>query len=393
MKYIATTLLALVTALPALCSDFDAAVSEIMANNLNQRAQQARSAARISAIEAENNLEGIEVEFSHLWGTQSAYGNRWTLSVTQSFDWPGLYAARREAARRCASAEQLAVENSFMDLRQQVRELLVEIIHTNRLIALQSEWVERVDSMEMYFRIAAEQGAETRLDYNKAVLERIAVHRDLHTLEGQLDALAAQLQSFNGGRAVSAIIASLGTDYPVWPEVDRMASPDIVRERDAAYGAAVASAEAARSLASVERRRLFPGFSVGYEHEVEGPEVYNGLSVGLRLPSWGSSKSVKSADFEVASATADAEAILAQRLAGIEADRRQLEAIRTIIDEYSPVVNDPRNFALLRRALQAGQITFLTYIQEMNYFIEAYRDYYDAVCQYNLTLVRLGRYI
>ena len=60
---------------------------------------------------------------------------------------------------------------------------------------MQSQLAERMDSMEMFYKKAAEAGAETRLDYNKTVLERMAAHRELNTLKASRAALLASLQT------------------------------------------------------------------------------------------------------------------------------------------------------------------------------------------------------
>ena len=60
--------------------------------------------------------------------------------------------------------------------------------------------------------------------------------------------------------------------------------------------------------------------------------------------------------------------------------------------DYEPVINDKTNYELLQKALKAGQINFLTFIQESNYFIAARRDYIDTLYEYNLTLSRHNRY-
>ena len=78
---------------------FDDVLSEVMSNNLTGRAEAARAEAQTEGILGENTLESPEVEFSRVWNTEAGGENKWSLSVSQSFDWPGVYAARREAAR------------------------------------------------------------------------------------------------------------------------------------------------------------------------------------------------------------------------------------------------------------------------------------------------------
>ncbi len=107
---------------------------------------------------------------------------------------------------------------------------------------------------------------------------------------------------------------------------------------------------------------------------------------------WGRKHQIKASGLEAEAALMDAEMALARRVAEMDADRRQLDALRATIDEYEPVINDKANYELLQKALKAGQINFLTFIQESNYFIAARRDYIDTLYEYNLTLSRLNRY-
>ena len=166
----------------------------------------------------------------------------------------------------------------------------------------------------------------------------------------------------------------------------------VIMKRDPQYAAALAGVEAAKSMVKVEKRSRIPGFSIGYEHESEGDENFNGFSIGLTLPVWGRGHQIKASTLEAEASLMDAELALTRRVAEMNGDRKQLDTLRHIMDEYEPVVNEKSNYELLHKALKAGQITFLTYIEESNYFIAAKRDYLDTLYEYNLILTRLARY-
>lgn len=370
---------------------FDEALAEVIGNNLSVRAEASRAQIETENILGENTLEAPELSFSRVWGSRKEYGNKWSLGVSQSFDWPGVYAARREAARTARSASQYMLESTLLDLRQEVRTLFIDIIHNTQLIEMQSELVDRMNQMEAYYKKAAEAGAETRLDYNKTVIERIAVHRELHTLEAQRSTLMSTLSTLNGGKDIDGIIAKLGNAYPI-TRVPESIDKTVIMKRDPQYAAALAGVEAAKSMVKVEKRSRIPGFSIGYEHESEGDENFNGFSIGLTLPVWGRGHQIKASTLEAEATLMDAELALTRRVAEMNGDRKQLDTLRHIMDEYEPVVNEKSNYELLHKALKAGQITFLTYIEESNYFIAAKRDYLDTLYEYNLILTRLARY-
>lgn len=376
----------------AMASDFDKALNILVSNNLESKVVAERGVSEIESLKAENALEGVEAEFSRVWGNNSEIGNKFAVSVSQGFDWPGLYAARRKAAKTAESALEFLKSSAMLDARRDARVLLLDFIHNSQLLELQESYASRLDSMETYYKRAAEEGLETRLDYNKTVLERIRVHKELHQLERDRDALIVRIQAFNGGISPNEVISLVGNEYP---RVDRSKLTSIltqVEERDPGYAAARLQSEAARQQVKVEKMSGLPGFSIGYEHETEIGGGFNGFSVGINIPSWSRKHSRKAAVLEAELAEKDAQLALIQKKADLESDLVQLDYYEHAIEESSAIVNDSAPIKLLRKALVAQQITLLNYIDEENYFIQAHRDYLDLIYEYNLALARLMYY-
>lgn len=381
-----------VPALATAGTSFDDAVAEIMANNLSPRIESARSRAQIEQMFGENTLESPEVEFTRLWGAEGV-GNKWSLSVSQSFDWPGIYAARRQAARNASTASQFAMESTLLDLRLEVRSALIDLIHNKQLVEMQSDRVKHLSELEETFRKGVESGSETRLDYNKTVIELIAAKKELQSIEAESARLLATLSELNGGADITGILSKLGNTYPIIPAIDpENISLETIKQRDPSYAAALATAEAAKSMSKVEKMASLPGFSLGFEHETEVDEHFNGFSVGISLPVWGRRHQRKAASLEADVAVMEAEMALVKRTTELTADLYRMKSLKRTLDEYEPVVNDKANINLLKKAYDAGQINFITYVQELNYFIEARRDYLDTLYEYSLALTRLTRY-
>ena len=62
------------------------------------------------------------------------------------------------------------------------------------------------------------------------------------------------------------------------------------------------------------------------------------------------------------------------------------------LEKYSPIINDSQNAATLRKALDGGQISLLTFIQELNYFVEAEGQSLEIEYEYASALAKLNRY-
>ena len=390
------TLLAAVLTAGAIASggatDFDRALDILVSNNLEAKVANERGVSEIESLKAENSLEGPEAEFSRVWGNNREIGDKFAISVSQGFDWPGLYAARRKALKTAESALDFLRASNMLDTRRDARALLIDYIHNAQLLRLQSRYAARLDSMEAYYKKASAEGLETRLDYNKTVLERIGVHRDLHQLERDRDALLVKIQAFNGGLDPQEVTALAGEEYPAVDRSRLAAGIANIADRDPGYAGAKLQAEAARQRVKVEKMSGLPGFSIGYEHETEIGGGFNGFSVGIKLPSWSRRHSRKAAVLEAELAEKDAELALIKRKAELEADMVQLDYYEHAIAEYAPIVEDTAPVELLRKALVAQQITLLNYMDEENYFLEAQREYLDLVYEYQLAVARLMYY-
>ena len=62
------------------------------------------------------------------------------------------------------------------------------------------------------------------------------------------------------------------------------------------------------------------------------------------------------------------------------------------MEEYRPTLEDTNNIELLKKALDGGQINLITYIQEVNFFLEAQQNFIDIEYRYHQTLASLNKY-
>lgn len=372
-------------------SDFDRVLETVVSNNLSLKYAESENEAAIAAMKAENTLEAPEIGFESLWGAKGI-GDKRNFSISQGFDWPGVYAARRDAIRKSQSAMQFLSESSQLETRQEVRLLLIDIIYTKQRIASTEKICEGLASMMTAFKKAMEEGNETRLDYNKAVIEKIAAERELKTLKGEYASMLASLQVLNGGHDVADLVMALGETYP---EAD-LASlrPDLenLRAKDPAIAAVKAQAEAEKSLVRMEKRSLLPGFSLSYNHEWEMGDRFNGFSISMSLPFLTGKKNVKAALLRSQTVEMQQEMELIRLSAAMSGDYDKALQLRELLDQYEGVMNDDSDFVLLKKAFDGGQINFLTYMQELNFFLGARRDFLETLYNYHQTVARLQRY-
>ena len=372
-------------------SDFDDVLSTIVSNNLSLKNAVAVDEASIAEMKAENTLEAPEFSYENLFGAKGI-GDKRNFSLSQSFDWPGVYAARSQAVKKSESAMQYLRESGVLDLRRDVRVALIDMINIRQQIATTSKICDGLAVMSEYYKKASEEGNETRLDYNKAVVEHINAVRELKTLKADSSVIAATLRDLNGGKEVKELIARVGLNYPHADLSSLIPERESIRMKDPSVAASRVSIEAQKALVKVEKRSLLPGFSVAYLHEWEMGDNFNGFSVSVTLPFLTGRSKVKAASMRLASQNLGEEMAVIKIYSEMQADYETAVELRELLREYRGVMSDDSTFELLRKALDVGQINFLTYMQELNYFLAARRDFLEAHYRYHLAVARLQRY-
>lgn len=366
----------------------DKIVAEVISNNADLKARRAemRSAGLLNA--AENRLVAPDVDMEHQWG-QSGVGNKWSVGVSQSFDWPGAYGARRTAARKADAAMMAVYDNAAFDLAVEVRGVLVDIVSVKQRKAAVAEMAVNLKTVKENTARAFEYGEATVLEMNKLDLQLFALETKMESLDCELIALEERLNALNGG-AVAGIAA---LDYcnvgELLPESRYM---ELADAHDTRLAALRADIEAKRSGADVARMMRYPGFSVGYVHNVEIGEHFNGVRFGVSLPMFTGGHRERAALLEAEAAEYSLDAYRAQLHAGIVSDYATAVKLKGRVDERRGLFTDGKYAEALSKAFNGGQMGLLDYLYELNFYIESKFDYIDLVARYRKLLAGLNRY-
>lgn len=384
MKYtikILSGLLAVISAPVALADNFSQLSQAILENNSEIKAEMQRGRADVEAVRAENALAQPEVEFEHMWNAGEG-DNRWSIGVSQSFDWPGLYGARRALA---ADREALATLNrQALELStiEDIDEALINYIAATKRVEMLREVSGLLQRLETSVRNAFDHGESTILDVNKAVIESAnTTARLLEAESRQADALAS-LRALGLDDSDAALMTRLETlEFPVSatrPDEDYYRA----LERHPAILKSEAEIRTARLEEQLSAKTRLPGFSLGYRHAFEDGKHFNGLSVGLELPVWSRRHSVEAskantlaASFSKISTETALRAELSQKLAQSVLLREQIAAL-------APAVDGTNNMLLLEKAYKGGQMSLLDYLRECAYFLDARMQLLDLQSEY-----------
>lgn len=369
---------------------FDNIVNRITDANPSLKSSAAGETAAIEEFRAENSLPGPEIEFDRLYNSREHDENRWGIGVTQEIPWPGALRDRSKVASAMTTAAQLRSAVNRNDLRLKTRQLLINYVTLKKTHALTHEIARSLDEMHRHYVKAYEKGEATIIDVNKAHIEAVRALVEDKQDEDLFAAYEAEIKALAPGIDLTADLEAL----------EEYSAPDL-QEPDTYIAAYEASPERALALhekelqkasASLASASLLPSFSVGYHHEFEDNTHFNGFSVGLSLPSWNFKAARRASAARELEAAFAAEAQKTEAEQGLRAEYIRAKSFKEQIAAFAPAVEGVNNMALLRRALDGGELTLLEYLQESAYFIQAIREYIRLNHDYALSLATLNRY-
>ena len=193
----------------------DELLQQIEQNNKSLQALRQENEAARQEIRSQNNLEDPSVEYSPFYtkGTDGMSSSE--LVVSQGFDFPTRYAARRKSGRP---------ESEYLDRQYLVarRDLLLgarlqclDLIRLNRTRELLEARLRNAGELLALFEKRLEEGDASILEVNKIRMERMNATTELAQNESARQQALAALQAMNGDQAVAFGV----TEYPEAPAV------------------------------------------------------------------------------------------------------------------------------------------------------------------------------
>ncbi|MCM1406699.1 MAG: TolC family protein, partial [[Clostridium] fimetarium] len=172
MKFlIPVTICAALGAAPAFAADdMEAVVGLVVKHDSGLHAELANLAAEVSEAKAANMLADPEVEGELLF-PQGGGKNRWSVGLTQGFDWPGAYRARGRVADATAELNGAKFDELLHEARYEARCSIIQLIAANKDAATLEEISASMDELQAKYKRAWENGEATILDVNKLAVE------------------------------------------------------------------------------------------------------------------------------------------------------------------------------------------------------------------------------
>ena len=344
-------------------------------NNTTLKAAADKVEAEKQEVMIETSLEDLEVGFDYLWGKPGMIGKRKDINVNQTFDLATVFGYRKRLANSQKELLELELQQKQLETRLEAMDLLVQITYYNQALAIYEERLQQEKQLTESYEKRLAAGDANKLETNRARLSLADIESETEKVKMARDLLLLQLKTLCGG----AEIAYNSTDYNalnITPEMSMKALQEAQNTQQERIAENDFKSAKAQSL---------PSLTAGYMAELTDDEKWNGVTVGVSIPLWSNRHNMKRARLSLQSArseSADAAYQLEQLAA---AQRLRTERYHDIAQKMQQKLANASSTALLRKALNEGEISLVEYtIENSDLFdlriktLEAERDYQEA---------------
>ena len=332
-------------------------------------------------------LDDPEVGFNYLWANPSNIGNRTDFSVSQTFDIPTITGMKSRLANGRNNLVEWQYKADRMNILLEAKQYCIELIYYNSLLKELYLRLEHAETIAKGYKDRMDRGDVSILEYNKVNLNLSTIQGEISRMEVERDALLAQLKRLNGGIDVVFNDADYGSrelplNFNDWYVQAEDKNPVLAYVRN--------EIEVSQKQVSLSKAMNLPKFTAGYMSEKVVGQRYQGVSLGISIPLWSNKNQVKQAKASVAAAQSREADTKQQFFSQLQIQYSKAMGLKTTADKYRKSLANVNNTILLKKALDAGEISLLDYMVEMGLYYDNVNQTLAAERDYQLAFAELS---
>lgn len=345
---------------------------------------------QIEAQKIENRtdifLNDPEVEFSYLWGKPSEIGTQRELSVTQSFDFPTAYAHRSKISKMRNNNLELQYKSERLNILLNAKQICINIAYNNALNKEYEARLENAQQIAKSYQSRFDAGDASILEKNKALINLTTVENEKKLIDIERKTLLSELKALNGGIEITfddteILNAPISSDFNSWYADAETKSPTLQYLSQ--------QIDIDKQQVKLNTALSLPKFTAGYASEKTFGEDFKGITVGISIPLWENKNKVKLAKAQVKSTELLLEDSKLQFYTHLQQLHKTTFGLQESAQTYRSSILNNNNEELLKKALDAGQISLIEYLLESEYYYDVKNKMLEAERDFNLSLTEL----
>lgn len=363
-------------------SDLEAALASIRKNNKTILASQQYIQAKKLQHRTGNSPDDPYIEADLLAGRPRSGGNQVDIIAVQPFDFPTVYSKRGQLADRKDLLHDIELESLEKEILWEAKQIGLLVIFHNKhrqlLTGRLEEAKEVLDDFEAKFA-AEEIGV---LEVNKARIRVFGIQHDLSNLITEIATQTTHLIELNGGIELS-IEDTLYPEPFVLPSLDSLL--DMVIANDPLLKLKQQEQFVAAKEVEVERAMALPKLATGYHYQSVLGQTFNGVHLGTSIPLWQNRNKVKARKSLVLFYEKEEADRRVQLIQETKKHYQYYQNMRQNLLDYRQALNGliADTKVILQKSLELGEMDFITYAKEMDYYYESFDKFLEIEHSYH----------
>ena len=340
-------------------------LNEIEQNNIELKGYQSFIKSQELENKSDNNLPDPQLSGYYLPYGDNITDDYTEYQISQSFEFPTVYAARS----KWNDLKSMQIQTAYAKKRQEVllnaKEFLIELTYLQKQKAIETE--RRTQSKQVFEQIQELFNKEQVgiLDLNKAKIAWIQEQFVVDQIEGDIEIVKYKLRTLNGdkpldGLLIGTIISKEITSIEnLWQE--KLTSDPSLQELNA-------NEKASLQKVKLEKNKVLPNIALGYNYQGVTGNNYSGLYGGLSIPLWNSKNKVKAAQANYEFQQSNTQIFTTSLYAKYQETFNRFQLMRSKYNEYQSTLNNLESEKLLFKAYMLGEFSFMDYYVELQFY-------------------------
>ena len=335
-------------------------LQSIEQNNKELQSQAQLSKAQKMENRTENNLPDPTVSYSSFYKNGMGPGHGTETVVSQGFDFPTQYITRNRQATLENEAIDIQQQAVRRDILLQAKLLCLDLIQLNQENELIQIRMKNANDLQAMYEKRLQTGDANALEVNKVKMERMNVQTEVAQNNAAHRTALQTLLAMNGNLPLEFS----ATVYPQVKEInDYNTLRDEVIASDLDLQAMGYAARAAEKQVSVDKQNWLPKLQAGFRRNTDSEMSMNGFVIGGSIPLFSNRKKVQIAKAQALSAQLLKEDAQLEKENELMALYNEMKQLKQALDTYDvPLMH--RSLALLKQALEEGQLSLIEYFVE-----------------------------
>lgn len=357
-------------------------LTEVEQNNKELQAMQSYMEGKRLELKSGNKLPDLQLGAYYLPFGEHSTGDYSEFQASQSFEFPTVYGARSSLIGQ----QKVQLELDYKTKRQKVlftaQKYCLEMVYLSKR---QTNEQLRVEQSKIVFEQVQELFSREQvgiLELNKSKVAWLQEQFKVEQIESDKRNLLLLLKNLNGGielvfdQVDYFSVLKLENRESLW-QIKRATDPSLIQLKQQ-------EVVAAQQL-KLSKNKTLPNLTAGYNSQGVSGERFSGVYGGLSIPLWSNRNNVKVAQSNLVFQESYSDSRIMEHYALFERKFNDYQILLTRFNDYQATLSGLNSDKLLLQAYQLGEISFMDYYIELQF----YRQAYDAMLEMENQLYKL----